>query len=101
MDRQVRNTIPFISKPQCFDGNRWAHYKIHFTACVAANRWSADESVSILSAKLTGEAALVLTQKQLKRDRDKVRQCRRTLMFEPNRNTFRRSGAMVLCRFTM
>ena len=40
-------------------------YKIHFTACVAANRWSADESVSILSAKLTGEAALVLTQKQL------------------------------------
>ena len=31
----------------------------------------------------------------LKRDRDKVRQCRRTLMFEPNRNTFRRSGAMV------
>ena len=65
MERPVRDTIPFVSKPQCFDGKNWDSYKVHFTACVAANNWSTAESVSILSAKLIGEAALVLTQKQL------------------------------------
>ena len=65
MTQPVRNTIPFVSKPQCFDGKNWDSYKVHFTACVAANRWSTAEAVSILSAKLISEAALVLTQKQI------------------------------------
>ena len=63
MDQSVRQTIPFISKPHCFGGIDWDSYKIHFTACVAANNWSAAEAVDILRAKLVGDAALVLTQK--------------------------------------
>ena len=65
MDQSVRQTIPFISKPHCFSGIDWDSYKIHFTACVAANHWSAAEAVNILRAKLVGDAALVLAQKRM------------------------------------